>query len=185
SDYMMAGHYFSELASTYLNSVYLEESQFMTAYCYYKQSPRPELDQDNTFRAITALQLYMIRHPNSERIPECRELIQELSDKLVEKSYISAKLYYDLGYYKAAIIALRGSLAEYPDTKYREEVLFLILKSSYLLADNSVVSKRMERFQSTIDEYYSFMGEFPESSYIKEAERIYNASLKILGDRIN
>ncbi|MBN2697678.1 MAG: outer membrane protein assembly factor BamD [Bacteroidales bacterium] len=184
-DYVMAGHYFTELASTYPNSVFLEESHFMTAYCFYEQSPRPELDQENTYKAITALQMYMVRYPDSERIPECLRLVQELSDKLVEKSYISARLYYDLGYYKSAIIALRNSLAEYPDTKYREEVLFLILKSSYLLADNSVISKRMERFQSTVDEYYSFIGEFPESQYAREAERIYTASMRILGDNIN
>ncbi len=29
-DYMMAGHYFSELSSTYASSVYLEEADFMT-----------------------------------------------------------------------------------------------------------------------------------------------------------
>ena len=117
TDYIMAGHYFSELFNTYQNSVYKEDSEFMAAYCYYKQSPRPELDQDNTYKAITALQMYMVRYPGSERIEQCQSLINELSDKLVEKSYISARLYYDLGYYKSAIIALRGSLADYPDTK--------------------------------------------------------------------
>jgi len=185
ADYIMAGHYFAELSATYPSSEYLEESDFMTAYCFYKQSPRPELDQENTYKAITALQMYMVRYPGSDRNEECQKLIQELSDKLVEKSYISARLYYDLGYYKSAIIALRGSLADYPNTKHREELMFLILKSSYLLADNSVVSKQKERFQSTVDEYYSFIGEFPESDYAKEAERIYTTSMKVLDENIN
>ena len=185
TDYIMAGHYFSELYTTYQNSVYREDSEFMAAYCYYKQSPRPELDQDNTYKAITALQMYMVRYPGSERIEECQKLINELSDKLVEKSYISARLYYDLGYYKSAIIALRGSLAEYPNTKYREEVMFLVLKSSYLLADNSVASKQKERYQATVDEYYSFVGEFPESNFVREAERIYTDSQEQLGNNVN
>ncbi len=51
-----------------------------------------------------------------------------MRDKLVEKSFISARLYYDLGYYKSAILALRNSLIEYPETRYREELMFLILK---------------------------------------------------------
>ena len=185
TDYVMSGHYFSELAATYPNSVFLEESEYMTAYCFYKQSPRPELDQDNTFSAIQALKIYMVRYPNTERLQECKDLIAEMSDKLVEKSYISAKLYYDLGYFKAAIVALRGSLGDYPDTKYREDVLFLILKSSFLLADNSVYSKQKERYQATVDEYYSFVGEFPERQHLKEAERIYTSTLKILGDKTN
>lgn len=181
-DYILAGHYFNELATTYLNSTYLEEAEFMVAYCFYKQSPRPELDQDNTFRAINTLKMYMMKYPLSPRLAECQQLIADLGDKIVDKSFISARLYYDLGYYKAAIIALRNSLSEYPETQYREEVLFLILKSSYLLADNSIESKRMERFQSTVDEYISFNSEFPESTHLKEAERMYRSSQEILKD---
>ncbi|MEN8157483.1 MAG: outer membrane protein assembly factor BamD [Bacteroidota bacterium] len=179
-DYMMAGHYFQELAVTYPNSSFLEESEFMVAYCYYKQSPRPELDQDNTFRTITTLQMFMVKHPNSDRVNQCQEIIVEMSDKLVEKSFISARLYYDLGYYKSAIIALRNSLIEYPETRFREELMFMILKSSYLLADKSVLSKQRERFQATVDEYYSFIGEFPEGIHTREATRIYDSSTNFL-----
>lgn len=179
-DYMMAGHYFAELSSIYVNSVYLEEADFMVAYCHYKQSPRPQLDQDNTFRAITSMQMFMVKYPTSERLNQCQEIIVEMSDKLVEKSYISAKLYYDLGYFKSAIIALRNSLIEYPETRYREELMFMILKSSYLLADGSIASKQKERFQVAVDEYYSFIGEFPEGPHSKEATRIYDDSNNFL-----
>lgn len=181
-DYMMAGHYFHELSITYPNSVFLEEADFMVAYCFYKQSPRPELDQENTFKAITAMQMFMAKYPNSDRLTECQEIIVEMSDKLVEKSYISARLYYDLGYYKSAILALRNSLIQYPDTRFREELMFLILKSSYLLADGSVPSKQKERFQAAVDEYYSFIGEFPDGPFSKEARRIYENSNKYLAD---
>lgn len=184
-DYLMAGHYFNELSVTYPNSVFLEEADFMVAYCYYKQSPRPELDQDNTYKAITALQMFMAKYPTSDRLNQCREIIVELSDKLVEKSYISARLYYDLGYYKSAIIALRNSLIEYPDTRFREELMFLILKSSYLLADNSIPSKQRERFQAAVDEYYSFIGEFPEGPHTREAKRIYENSSNFLEETNN
>jgi outer membrane protein assembly factor BamD len=179
-DYMMAGHYFNELSSTYANSVYMEESVFMVAYCHYKQSPRPQLDQDNTFRAIAAMQMFMVKFPNSERLNQSQEIIVEMSDKLVEKSYISAKLYYDLGYYKSAIIALRNSLIEYPETRFREELMFMILKSTYLLADGSIPSKQKERFQAAVDEYYSFIGEFPEGPHSKEATRFYDSSNNFL-----
>ena len=184
-DYMMSGHYFNELSSTYANSVYVEESDYMVAYCYYKQSPRPQLDQDNTYRAITAMQMFMVKHPGSDRLNQCNEIIVEMSDKLVEKSFISAKLYYDLEYYKSAIIALRNSLIEYPETRYREELMFMILKSSYLLADNSIPSKQRERFQAAVDEYYSFIGEFPEGPHSREAIRIYESSNEFLGENNN
>jgi outer membrane protein assembly factor BamD len=154
----------------------------MTGYCFYKQSPRAELDQQTTFKGITAMQMFMVKYPTSERITEARELITEMTDKLVEKSFISARLYYDLGYYKSAILALRNSIIDFPDTKYREELLFLILKSTYLLADGSIPSLQRERFQTTVDEYYSFIGEFPEGSHSREAKRMYEASNKFLGN---
>ena len=181
-DYLMAGHYFNELSVTYISSVYKEESDYMMGYCFYKQSPRPELDQTNTFQTINAMKMFMVKYPYSERIPECQEIIVEMADKLVEKSYISAKLYYDLGYYKSAIIALRNSLIEYPETKYREELMFLILKSSFLLADKSIPSKQRERFQAALDEYYSFIGEFPDGPHSKEAVKIYENSTNFLGE---
>ena len=85
-----------------------------------------------------------------------------------------------VSYFKAAIIALRGSLEEYPETQFREDLMFLILKSSYLLADGSIESKRIERFQSTVDEYLTFNSEFPESDHFREAEKMYRSSKNIL-----
>ncbi|MEZ5070944.1 MAG: outer membrane protein assembly factor BamD [Bacteroidales bacterium] len=174
-DYLMAGHYFNELSLTYPNSVFLEEADYMTAYCFYLQSPRPELDQDNTFKAITQLQMFMVRYPTLDKVSECQKLVLELTDKIGEKSYISAKLYFDLGYYKAAT-ALRNSLIDYPETSCREELMFMILKSSYLLADGSILSKKMERFQAALDEYYSFISEFPEGPHSREAKRMYEST---------
>ena len=180
NDYILSGHHFRNLAINYPGSVYAEESGFLAAYCFYKQSPKPSLDQDNTMKAIIAFQMFMISHPISERVEEARNYVTELEDKLVEKSYMSAKLYYDLEDYRSSIIALQNSLNKYPYTKHREELMFLILKSNYLLADNSVIDKQKERFQNTVDEYYSFISEFPESVYRREADRMYDASLSYL-----
>ena len=77
------------------------------------------------------------------------------------------------------------SLIEYPDTRYREELMFLILKSSYLLADNSIPEKQRERYQAAVDEYYSFIGEFPEGPHSREARRIYDTSSEFLKGNSN
>lgn len=179
-DYIVAGHYFKNLTKMFPNSPFAEEATFMRAYCFYMSSPRPNLDQTPSMNAIDAFRLFAIRYPESERVKESEELVIELRNKLIEKSYMSAKLYYDLGKYKASIIALRNSVAKFPDTKYREELLFLTLKSSYLLAENSVVKKQKERYQATVDEYYSFATEYPNSEYIEEAEKMYKTSLEFI-----
>jgi outer membrane protein assembly factor BamD len=182
-DYVLSGHHFGNLASNYPNSAFREEAEFMIAYCSYRLSPRPSLDQENTERAIAAFQLFIIENPGSERVPEAEGYIDELRNKLVQKSYMNGKLYYNLGDYKASIIALQNSLNDYPDTEHREELMFMLLKSHFLLAENSIVQKQVERYQSTVDEYYSFVGEFPESRYRREADRIYDDSLGKIGTR--
>ncbi len=184
-DYTMASHYFDELAQTYKNSEFAEESAYLNAYCYYKLSPRPSLDQENTYKAINAFSLYLIGNPQTEKKEECIALISEMREKLVEKSFLNATLYFDRGLYKASVVALRNSLTDYPDTKYREELMFLILQSNFLLAENSIIEKQKERYQNTIDEYYSFIAEFEKGSYEKEVKYMYEHSMSVLGLEIN
>lgn len=177
-DYIMGGHYFRTFVNTFFHSIHAEEADFLAGYCNYLMSPRASLDQESTYNAITSFTLFKSKFPNSTRIEECDRLIAEMEEKLVEKSYLTAKLYFDLGNFKAAMVALRTSLSEYPETQFREELMFLRLKSSFLLAENSILEKQQERYQSAIDEYYSFVDEFPESEYIREAERIHTSARK-------
>ena len=179
-DYILGGHYFGTFAQNFMYSPFTEEAEFLEAYCYYQLSPRPSLDQSSTTSAIEALRSFLNKYPLSKHNAEASSLISELEDKLVEKSRLNAKLYYDMGIYKASIIALKNSLDEYPNTKHKEELMWLVLDSNYRLAENSIISKQKERFQSTIDEYYSFTSSFPNSKYKKDADKIYSDSEKYL-----
>jgi outer membrane protein assembly factor BamD len=172
-DYLMANHYFKSLLKEFPGSEFAEEAQFMVGYCSYLLSPKPRLDQTVTREAIESLQLYVNLYPYSDRVDEANRLMDELKSKLVYKSYLNAKLYYDLGNYKAAGIALNNSLREYPDSQYREELMYMLLKAKYLLAVNSVADKKTERLSATLDEYFSFIDEFPESKYRQEVNRFY------------
>ena len=180
-DYLMAGNYFSEFSDNFSRSPFVEEADYLIGYCYYQLSPRPSLDQEYTNTAIQAFQKFIYKHPESKYIPECKRLIEELNNKLAEKAYLNSKLYFNLGYYKAAIISLRNCLSDYPENKFREELMYLILRSNYLLAENSIPEKRKERYQSTLDEYYSFIAEFPTSKYSKDVEKMYSNTKQILG----
>lgn len=179
-DYLMAGHYFNTLKEEFPKSEYAEEAQFMVGYCFYLDSPKPRLDQAVTQKAIDALQLFINLNPRSERIEEANRLIIELRDKLVYKSYLSGKLYYDLENYKAAVVALTNSLKDFPDTRYREELMFMLLKAKYLLAVNSVEDKKEERLNSALDEYFAFKDEYPESKNLRDAEKYYKTIAKLL-----
>jgi outer membrane protein assembly factor BamD len=179
-DYYMAGSYYKSFVDQFPFGKHAEEANFMAAMCDYKIASRPELDQENTRNAIEGFNIFINRFPGSPKVDEGRRLMKELEEKLVEKSYLSAKLYYDMKQYKAAVVALNNSLKEYAETKYREEMMFLKLNSLFLYAENSLSNKQKERYQATLDDYYSFMEEFSQSQYSKEINSIFQKTNRYL-----
>ncbi len=184
-DYLLASSYFDSFRKNYPKSGFTEKAEYLYAYCFYMTSPRYELDQDNTNLAIEAFQEFISKYPNSKKVVEAKKLVEELYQKLEEKEFKGAWLYYHMEDYKAAIVALQNSLKDYPNSKYREEEVFLILKSAYTYAENSVKQKQKERYQSAVDYYYNFIAEFPNSTYLKEAQKMYDEASKVLKTQNN
>ena len=48
------------------------------------------------------------------------------------------------------------------------------------MAINGLETSKMERFRDTVDDFYAFKNEFPESKFIKEATKIFEASNKVI-----
>ncbi len=179
-DYFMAGSYFKSFIDQFPFGKHSEEANYMAALCDYNISAPPELDQENTKNAIEGFNIFLNKFPNSPKVGDCKKMINDLQDKLVEKSYLNAKLYYDMKQYKAAIVALSNSLKEFANTKYREKMMYLKLNSLYMYAELSLPNKQKERYQATLDDYYSFMEEFPKSTYSKDVNGIYQKTNKYL-----
>jgi outer membrane protein assembly factor BamD len=152
----------------------------MAAYCFYLESPIFSLDQENTIKAIEALQLFINLHPKGERVAEASKLIANLREKLETKSYANARLFLDIGDYKSAVIAFRNSAREFPDTKYAEEMEFLTVKAQALYAGASFELKQEERYNEAIQLYAEFVQNYPSSKYLKEAEDIKKRSEKAI-----
>jgi outer membrane protein assembly factor BamD len=183
-DYMMAAVQFKNFVDQFPFSINAEEGYFYSAYCDYLMSPRPALDQEYTRNAIEGFYLFADRYGNSPRVEEAEGYITELEDKLVEKNYKSARLYYDMREYKAATVAINNSLNMYPDSKYREEMMFLRLNSLFLYAVNSMPNLQRTRYQDTLDDYYSFIEEYPESIFSREVRSIHQRTERFLRDGI-
>lgn len=177
SDYVMAQFYFKSYARTFPHTAHAEECEFMSAYCDYLLSPVYSLDQTATKKAIESFQTYIDDFPNSTRIKEANHYIDMLREKLEKKYFEIARQYYTIEYYKSASIALANYIKTYPDSKYVEESYFLIIKSDYKYAINSVISQRGTRFQQVIDDYTKFAADYPKSDYLKEAQSIYKDAL--------
>lgn len=181
-DYSTAAQSFIAYFNTYPRGTFTELSRFHAGKALFLDTPEARLDQSGTYAAIQQLQMFLEYFPQSTKCQEAQNMIFALQDKLVQKEFLSAKLYYNLGNYMGAnnylscVLTAQNALRDYPYTHFREDLSILVLRSKYEMALNSLEEKRAERYRETIDEYYAFKNEFPESKYLKEAEKIFNAS---------
>ncbi len=175
-DYISAEAQFKSFLDYFPNSPKAEEIDFMHALCFFKQSPRYELDQTNTIKAMGQLQTFINTHPGSERNKEARDIIEECYSKLIHKDYKSAELYYNLGQYKAAVVSFATVLSTYPDAPNADEIKLWVVRSQYRYASLSEITRQTERFNQVINEVEDFQDRFPESKYLKEAERFLSLS---------
>lgn len=188
-NYSSAAQYFKKYYQSYPRGIYTEDAQYYAGRALYLDVPETRLDQTGTYEAVTEFQNFLENFPSSRYAADAQKRIFDLQDKLVEKEYLSAKLYYDLGAYflnclhggsnyQACIITAENAIREYPYTTRREDLSFLILKAKFDLAEQSVETKKEERYHNAIDEYYGFTNEFPESKYNKEAEALFRKASK-------
>ena len=124
-------------------------------------------------KAIREFQLYLSRYPYSMRKDKVNTYMDEMRDKLSYKAYLSAKNYYLREHYKAAVISLQNCLKDYPGSKYREEIMYMLFVSKYQMAVNSVEDKKVERYNNAREEYYYFADEYPNSRYAADVKKMY------------
>lgn len=185
ADFITSSYLFKNYIKTFPNGSHVEECMYMAAYCVYLESPSHSLDATYTQKAIGELQQFINKYPKSSKSEESEQLISELHNKLAFKAFENAKQYYITEYYKSAIIALNNLLIDYPGNSHREEAHFLILKSSYELAVNSISSKVEERLQNTLDAYLVFNDNYPESKFIRQAQKIEEQTKQSLNNLNN
>ncbi len=171
-DYENAENLFKTFVEYFPNSTKSEEVQFMRANTYYKRSPKAELDQTTTNKAIQLMQAFIDAHPTSTRVKDATEVIDACRAKLESKDYKTATLYFDLALYRAAAVSY-GLLSDgYPDSKSADKYKLLTLKSYYKFAENSFAEKQKERFGKVVEEYNDFVDRYSDSPLLGEAKKI-------------
>jgi outer membrane protein assembly factor BamD len=179
-DWVNAENLFKGFVEAFPNSPKAEEMDYMRAYTFYKESPRVELDQTNTTKAIGYMQAFIGTHPGSARIKEATEIIDKCRSKLEQKDYLNAKLYYDLkasnpAFLKAATLTFNGLLNTYPDSEKSDLYKLYVIKSEYEYAQLSTLDKKEARFEQVITDCNDFTDRFPESK-LKADVQVYLTS---------
>ena len=182
NDYYLSRYYFSSFAKTFPNDPRVEEAMFRAALCSYYLSPESSLDQTDTRSAIDELQLFMDRYPASALRDSSQTMVNNLRKKLETKAFENARLYHKTGNYKSATIAMEHAMEDYPGSPFQEELQFLIIDCHYQYAKQSTERRKLERFNDAIQAFHTFASRFPDSSKMKDAQRIYDASVKAIAE---
>ena len=180
-DMVQAPYSFKNVAQSFPNSKYAEECAYMSAYCLYLDSPRSSLDQTSTKDAIQSLQLFINQYPTSERVATCNNQIDQLREKIQQKDFEIALMYYKMGIYmdgyKSAIRSFSNLLTDYPDTKQREKIMYYVFMSKYRFGINSISEKRKNRLTEAVNAYRELQMNYPNGTYTKSASA-YNKQLE-------
>ena len=175
--YLLASEQFKTFYETYGRSALAEEARFMHAFSLYQSSPNPNLDQSSSIEAMAAMQQFINRFPGSEFRDRAVAVIETTQQKLEKKGFENARQYHRMRYYKAAIVALNNFKQNFPDSKYIEEAYYLVILSEFQLAEQSLRSIQPDRYKTVVDHYQEFLDRYPDSNFLKEAEKLYAESL--------
>ncbi len=161
-EYIMAAFEFSKLIKNMPASEFVPESQYMLADCYYELSPNYNLDQKYTKKAIQELQAFIDFFPTNEKVPDAEKKIDELNNKLAEKTYSIAGIYEKMDYTKAAIIYYDEVIESYHDTPYAPMAMYN--KINVLVERN--------RNDDAISEIDKFIEKYPENRRVDELKNL-------------
>ena len=145
------------------------------------------MDQSQTYEAINQLQLYLEYYPQSERAKQAQDIMFEMQEKLAEKELLATQLYFNLGTYfgnnyQASVITAQNALKNFPYSALREEFMYYIIRSKYELAQVSVEEKLQGRYREIVDEYYTYINEYPNGKYLKQVEKFYDYAEKRISE---
>ncbi|MCL5034645.1 MAG: tetratricopeptide repeat protein [Bacteroidetes bacterium] len=161
-EYITAAFEFGNLYHNYPSSKLTPEARFKIAQCYAAQSPRVQLDQDNTTKAINAFQSFIDYYPESSLVTKAGDEITKLRNKLAQKDYEIAQLYVAMGYYRAATVYYDVVLEKYHDSDVADKAA---------LGKVKVLIKRHKEKEAR-EALQKFYAAYPKSSETSEANKL-------------
>lgn len=178
---ILASYHFKNFYESFPISEKAEEALYMHVYCDYLESYPYYLDPTVTRQAMDELQLFVNVFPLSRYVPECNKYMDELRGRLRKKSLESARLYMKMQDYQGAIVAFKNTIKDYPELENKDEVEATLIECQYMLALNSVESKKVERFKEVKVLFMDFEETYGKDNlHYRKSLEYYRNSLKEL-----
>lgn len=176
-EYLIASSEYARLIRDLPQSPYVEQASFKVALCYLNLSPRPELDQKYTEKAIREFELFITDYPSSKLVSGAKKYIIELKTKLAEKLLENAYIYYKLDAFDSAMMYINLLLERYYDTNvvknalYQKGLVYLDQENFSMVKDILIKLKSIgaedeyeDLMEDYVPEYEAFFDELPEEA---------------------
>jgi outer membrane protein assembly factor BamD len=122
-EYLLAAYEYSNFQKNYGLSAFIPESKYKLGVCYYKESPKPSLDQEYTRYAISELSLFVDQYPNDKNVTDANVKLQDLKDKLAYKDYSTGIIYMKMEHYRAAALYFQSVYENYIETQWADDAM--------------------------------------------------------------
>lgn len=152
---------YEELLRLFPVSRYSENSEFMIGMSWFKLSLPSYYSQEETRKAIEQFEYFLSKYPYSKKRAETLDALNKCKDKLLEKKYENAYIYYKMEYYNAALMYLSEIFNENTNGEIDKKSLILAAKIYNKKKDWDSLNKILETFTL----------KYPEHPFIKEIER--------------
>jgi outer membrane protein assembly factor BamD len=170
-EFITAAAEYEKLIRLYARSERLDDAQYKIGLCYDELSPKSDLDQRYTYKAIEEFQRFLEDFPASEHVPEVQKKLSQARAKLAKKEYSTGNLYRKMAYYEAAVISFNDVLNRFYDTRYAEPALFYKGECLFKL-------QRYDEAKAALDE---LLQKFPKTSFRSQAQAMLNQIDRISG----
>lgn len=161
---VMAINEYREFLSFYPTNPRADYAQFKLGMAHFKQMRAPQRDQSETREAVTELQRFVDRYPNSKLFAEGSAKLREAKDRLATSSYLVGYFYFRQRWYPGAIDRFQSVLKDDPAYTSRDAVYFYLAESMV----------KMKREAEALPLFEKLLQEFEQSEYLPEAQKRVN-----------
>lgn len=145
SQFLLAESYFNleqwieargEYGSFVMNfpgSPFAETAAFRKAVSSFNMEYKVTLDETSTTTAMKDFERYLDEYPETPLRDSVNYYYALLVERMAEKEFLTARLYMRMGKPQATVIYLKEFLETYPNSKRRQEAIFMITEAYTLL----------------------------------------------------
>ncbi len=157
---VLAANEYREFLTFFPTNRRADYAQYKLGCAYYAQMLKPDRDQTHTKEAITELEHFVDRFPNSSLIGDGRKKLRDARDRLSDHDYGVGFFYFRTRWYPGAIDRFKEILKNDPEYTRRDAVYFYLAESLM----------KVNRPAEALPYFERLAEEFQQSEYLAKAQ---------------